>query len=79
MAGTSTIQRAELVRQLGATVGLAKAQEAIDLAATDLHLPTAELSQDQALKLLETLSAAPSVLGIAARCLKVRAMLTFGK
>jgi hypothetical protein len=70
--------RADLVRRLGATVGLAKAQQAIDGAARTLTLPDAHLSLAQCFTLLERLGATTDIVGIAARLLKAQLMLESG-
>ena len=69
------MQRSELVSKLGATVGAAKAQSAIDAAARALSLTGEPLTIDDCVKLLDHLAAAPDIVGIAARLLKVQLAL----
>lgn len=73
MAGL--IKRAELVRQLGATVGDAKAAEAIDGAARALNLTPDDLEPEQALRILDALAVEPNIVGIAAKLIRVRMVL----
>ena len=73
------LDRTELVNQLGATVGMAKAENALSQAQTALGLVTSQFNQEQALRLLDELATSPSVLGIAAKCLRVRVVLKFGQ
>jgi hypothetical protein len=80
MAGMSArISKQDLTRQLGATVGLTKAEQAIQDALVALHLDGENLDQEDTLQILDHLSNTPNVVGIAARFLKVRALLNFGK
>ena len=60
---------------LGATVGVAKAQIAIDAAAEALKLPYCALNPAQCTSLLERLGASADIVGIAARLLKAQTML----
>jgi len=65
----------ELVRLLGATVGDAKAADAIGEAARSLGLMGSSYEQAQALQILDKLGAQSDIVGIAARLVRVRLVL----
>ena len=67
--------RAELIRRLGATVGVAKAQSAVEVTAQALGLTDPSLDAVQCEALLERLGAGPDIVSIAARLLKAQLTL----
>ncbi len=69
------ISRRELVRQLGESLGLEKAEEVVSAAAARLSLTGEEYDRDQALTLFEELTNSPGLVGVVARFAKVRLIL----
>ena len=72
------LDRQALVALLAATVGLTKAEDALARAQQALGLLVSSFNQEQTLRLLDEVAKAPSVLGISAKCLRVRMVLRFG-
>jgi len=64
-----------LVKQLGATIGDAKAAESVEAAAATLGLLGATYSAEEAVALLDVLAEQPGIVGIAAKLMRVRQVL----
>lgn len=65
----------DVVRMLGATVGDAKGDEAVKGMLSRMGIVDRELTQEQALELLEQLAKEPGTLGVTARFAKARLLL----
>jgi hypothetical protein len=78
LSEASTIPVADLVKQLGSTIGDVKARDAIGRAMLELSVTGEVLNQEQTLKILARLATEPGILGISAQCVRVRALLRFG-
>ena len=68
--------RGELAEMLARSLGLPRAQEAVDVAADALQAE-AEMSDDAALDVLARIADQPGLIGISARFAKSRAHLTW--
>jgi hypothetical protein len=66
----------DLVAQLGASLGVAKANELLTEAATAAGLRTTQrYGKEDAIRVLDRLVTTPGLVGIAARCVKVQVVL----
>ena len=73
------VRRDELVGMLASAVGEAPVQAAVDRACEALALPADRWTVADALKILEHLAESPGLLGITARFVKTRAILSWGR
>jgi hypothetical protein len=74
------LPRDELIAQLSASLGVAKATDLVDTSSNKLGiLANKGFSQTEALSILETISASPGLVGIVARCAKARVILRYNK
>jgi hypothetical protein len=72
------VNRAELVELLASALGETKAAEVIRQAALDLRIPNGQLTQQQALSVLDRVAFTPGLVGISARFVKSRLILRWG-
>jgi hypothetical protein len=72
------LSRDELVKQLGESLGLEKAQEAVAAQLVALGLQgISELDKQQTLQLLDAMATSSGLVGVVARFAKVRTILQF--
>jgi hypothetical protein len=75
----ATKPRRELADLLASALGKQKAEECVESTADSLGLKNAEVSIDDALRILEHLAQSPGLLGITARFAKSKVLLRWSK
>jgi hypothetical protein len=75
----SSIERDELIAMLAGAVGEKPVRDAVQTACKALKLPEDAWSVDDALRILDHLAALPGLLGITARFVKTRAILSWSQ
>lgn len=76
-ANPRCISIADLAKQLASTLGVEKATEEVTSAVRNLGLDGRALDRDATLRVLETLTKQPGLVGTVARFAKVRVILHF--
>ena len=76
---TSPVVVADLVAVLGGSIGDDKARRLVLDTLTDLQLDTRSFTRPDALKVLETLSETPGIVGVASRFGRSRLMLQWAR
>ena len=71
--------RGDLISLLSPSIGAARAATAVDSAADVAGIEGDELTRDEALRLLERITAVPGIVGVAARFAKSRVHLVWDK